>query len=105
MIQRNNQNPEFFRSILWTDESLFTKDGAFNCHNDHVYDLQNPHFHVVKKSQHRFQLMVWAGIIGNQLFGPYFIEGGINGNIKIKLNKLDGKTKINHFQDKNTSIF
>jgi hypothetical protein len=82
MLERHRRNPDFLKLILWTDESIFTKDGVFNSHNDHFYDLCNPHEHVVKNSQHRFQIMVWAGLVGKTLVGPYFMEGGINGNFK-----------------------
>jgi hypothetical protein len=82
MLQKHRRDPDFFRSILWTDESIFTKDGVFNCRNSHHYDLCNPHQHVIKNSQHRFQIMVWAGLVGRTLVGPYFIEGGINGIYK-----------------------
>jgi hypothetical protein len=86
ILRRHCENPNFLRAVLWTDESLFTRDGVFNTHNSHYYDVSNPHLHEINKSQDRFQLMVWAGVIGNQLIGPYFFEGGINGKENNKKN-------------------
>lgn len=43
MIRNNNENPDFFDSILWTDESNFTRNGIFNMHNYHSWARENPH--------------------------------------------------------------
>lgn len=65
--------------ILWTDEALFTRVGVYNQHNEHWWSHQNPH--VIKESHHqvRFSANVWAGIVGDRIVGPYFIEGRLTG--------------------------
>ncbi|CAG4958954.1 unnamed protein product [Colias eurytheme] len=60
------------------DESMFTRDGVFNCHNAHVVSEQNPKAIRVESSQHRFHLNVWAGVIGNCLVGLHFLEGTLH---------------------------
>ncbi|XP_015124325.1 uncharacterized protein LOC107046257 [Diachasma alloeum] len=37
------RNENFLSQILWTDESLFTREGIFNQHNLHNYGVENPH--------------------------------------------------------------
>ena len=67
------------KTILWTDEAIYTRDGVFNCHNSHCYDIQNPHLGLVNKSQHRFQIMVWGGIMDKTIIGPYFMRENLTG--------------------------
>lgn len=66
-------------NILWTDEALFTRVGLYNRKNEHFWALSNPH--VIKTNYHqvRFSANVWAGIIGNVIVGPVFIEGSLTG--------------------------
>lgn len=35
MLQRQAENENFYKSILWTDESHFRRNGIFNMHNYH----------------------------------------------------------------------
>lgn len=69
-IQRNDRG-DFLKRILWTDESSFTRDGVFNFHNEHHYQTENPHLARESRSQTRFKVNVWVGLIGNHLVGPY----------------------------------
>lgn len=69
-IQQNDRG-DFLKRILWTDESSFTRDGCFNYHNEHHYDIENPHLARESRSQTRFKVNVWIGLIGNHLVGPY----------------------------------
>lgn len=39
----------------------------------------NPHFNVDVTSAHPQKVMVWAGIIGTHLIGPYFFDAYVNG--------------------------
>lgn len=66
-------------NILWTDEALFTRIGIYNSRNEHYWALSNPH--VIRNNYHqvRFSVNVWAGIIGNVIVGPIFIEGRLTG--------------------------
>lgn len=66
-------------NILWTDESLFTRVGLYNIHNEHWWAFNNPH--LVRENHHqvRFSANVWAGIINNKIIGPVFIDGTLTG--------------------------
>ncbi|CAH1982182.1 unnamed protein product [Acanthoscelides obtectus] len=50
--------------ILWSDDSIFTRNGAFNLHNMHHWSDENPKVVHRTNFQHRFSLNLWAGVIG-----------------------------------------
>lgn len=81
--------------ILWTDESLFTRVGLYNQHNEHWWSLRNPH--MIRETYHqvRFSASVWAGIVGNRILGPYFIEGRLTGGTYLDMLR----TVISDFMD------
>lgn len=62
-------DPGIFNRILWTDECTFTPNGMFNSRNYvHWHDF-NPHLIRISKTQFRWSLNVWAGMIG-----PYLVN-------------------------------
>lgn len=81
LINRHENDPNFVSSILWTDESYFSRDGVFNMHNNHQWALQNPHTVRVHAHQQRFGLNVWAGILGNFLIGPFVFPERLSADI------------------------
>ncbi|XP_070521818.1 uncharacterized protein [Cardiocondyla obscurior] len=74
--RRNESFPNF---ILWTDEALFTPNGIFNSKNFVLWSEENPHAIRRTAFQYRWQLHVWAGVIENQIIGPYFLPPRLNG--------------------------
>lgn len=81
MLQKHREDPEFINKILWTDESTFKKDGFMNMHNLHSYALENPHSMREQKSQHRFKVNLWTGILNGQIIGPFELPENLNGEI------------------------
>lgn len=82
MLHADLEDPNFFKRILWTDESKFDKDGITNYHNAHYWASKadgNPKKKRAKGSQRRFSLNVWMGIVCNHLIGPYFLPENLNG--------------------------
>lgn len=67
------------RCILFTDEAQFTRDGINNFHNEHHWSEENPHATFERNFQHRFSVNVWCGMMGNHLFGPFILDGHLNG--------------------------
>ncbi|GFV01798.1 uncharacterized protein TNCV_2550521 [Trichonephila clavipes] len=51
----------------------FSREGAFNTHNAHMWALNNPHSTRPRAMQQRFTVNVWAGIVGGSLLGPYIL--------------------------------
>lgn len=74
-------------NILWTDECLFTRVGVYNVHNEHWWAHRDHNPHVTKRHafQVRFGLNVWAGILGEHVLGPYFIDGYLNSATYLEL--------------------
>lgn len=79
-LEKHNEDPNFLRYVMFTDEAGFTRDGIFNCHNTHIWADENPHAIRDSHHQQQFSINVWAGIVGNQLLGPYELPGRLNGN-------------------------
>jgi hypothetical protein len=76
---KDNNDPNFFNYVLFSDEASFSNTGLVNHHNFHFYDNKNPHFIRRIDSQHRFNVNVWGGIVGSNVIGPYFLDGNLNG--------------------------
>jgi hypothetical protein len=73
-------NPNFISTVLFTDEAMFARSGILNYHNNHNWDLENPHAIVQTGYQQKFSWNVWGGIIGDLLIGPFFLPPTLNGN-------------------------
>lgn len=79
LLRRDEEDPDFLKAILWTDESQFTRDGVTNFHNLHAWEHENPHHKKPASFQRRFSVNVWAGIIENTFIGPVYLPPVING--------------------------
>lgn len=79
LLNNDIEQYNFLKNILWTDESLFTRDGIFNTHNLHLWAEQNPKATRERAFQRRFHINVWAGVLGDQLIGPHIFEETLNG--------------------------
>lgn len=79
MLLKEQEYPDFFSLVIWTDESQFTRDGVTNLRNLHFWSAQNPQCKKQMRSQHRFAHNVWMGIIGHTLLGPYIFPGTLTG--------------------------
>lgn len=82
LLNSDIENERFLESILWTDESNFSKEGICNFHNLHEWadKHENPHWKKQVSFQHKFSVNVWAGVIGHRLIGPYFLPERLNGD-------------------------
>lgn len=72
-------NDRLIPSILFTDESTFTRNGINNTRNSHVWADENQHTTVERNFQRRFSVNVWCGIIDDQLIGPVVLDNRLNG--------------------------
>ena len=67
--------------MLFTDEAIFTRGDVFYTYNLHKWQNENPHIVYQSHHQYRFSVNVWAGIIGNNLVGPYLIPTRLTGDM------------------------
>jgi len=75
------KNVDFYRKILWTDESTFKSNGEINIHNAHYWSVENPHWMRQVDNQHIWSVNTWCGLIGQQIVGPYFFNNPLNGDV------------------------
>jgi len=79
-VLRAEEAEEYFaKRILFTDEAFFCRDGIFNIHNSHHWQVNNPHVIYPHSHQHRFSVNVWAGIVADNLIGPYLMPSPLTG--------------------------
>lgn len=81
MIQKHREDPRFFEKILWSDESTFKKDGYMNLHNLHEWHVENPNLMREGRSQYRFKVNMWTGILNGRVIGPFELPEVLNGEI------------------------
>lgn len=51
----------------------------FNRNNEHFWAIENPRQNMEIRNQIRFGLNVWAGILNNEIIGPFIFENNLNG--------------------------
>jgi len=78
-LRRVDEEPEFPSRVIFSDESLFTREGIFNSHNMHVWNDENPRTIRVRNYQIRWKINVWAGIMGTKILGPVILPETLNG--------------------------
>lgn len=76
MLQQLDENPNFFKEIIWTDESTFSTSGVFNRQNRRSWENKNHRKRKVKqvKRSGRKSIHVWCGIFQNKIVGPIFYD-------------------------------
>lgn len=79
MLEKIEQDPHFFNNILWSDESTLKRDGCFNMHNLHSWQLSNPHLMRENRSQYQFKINYWTGILNGKIIGPFELPGNLTG--------------------------
>lgn len=66
-------------SVIFTDEAVFHLHGRVE--KGWHWSRTNPRHFTASRSQNNPKIMVWAGILGLKIIGPYFISGNINGKL------------------------
>lgn len=67
MLARQRRDNRFFGNIMWTDECIFTPNGCFNSKNFVEWHDVNPYLIRTSKTQFRWSIHIWAGIVGPHL--------------------------------------
>jgi len=79
LMERATRDPNIMKTICFTDESTFHLTGYVNRHNCRYWCEANPNEHRQAHTQRPQKLNVWAGMLGNEIIGPFFIDGDLNG--------------------------
>ena len=83
--QKIAEDPEFVKKTCFSDESSFFLNGTVNRHNCRYWALQNPHEFRETHTQFPQKVNVWAGIFNDQIVGPFFINGNLDGPTYLQL--------------------
>lgn len=85
VLDRIAQDQHFVRNVFWTDKSTFTRNGMWNRQTMRHWSHTNPHLIRESAHQYRFSVNVWAGIHGENIVGPFFIDGNLNAQKFLEL--------------------
>ena len=81
------------RIILYSDESPFYLHGNLN--KQRHWAKFNPRRFVARRSTSKTKVLVWAGIFGSTLIGPFFFQGTISSMFNVfSLSHLAGATYL-----------
>ncbi|EZA48617.1 hypothetical protein X777_13627, partial [Ooceraea biroi] len=71
-LREVDRDPRFPSHVIFSDESLFTREGIYNSHNMHFWSDENPRVTRLRTFQTRWKINVWAGIMGTQIHGSNY---------------------------------
>lgn len=80
-----NDNENFINNVLFSDEATFCLAGFVNRHNCRYWSFENPHWAEEYHTQHPQKINVWAGIIGERIVGPFFMNENLTGTRYLNL--------------------
>lgn len=75
-----NENNQFHKLILFTDESTFSTNGTVASQHVRYWSTENPQFRIPAHRQYFKKVNVWCGISYFGIIGPFFFENTCNRN-------------------------
>lgn len=79
VMEKANRDEYFIQNILFTDESTFPRHGKHNPSVLRYWSRKNQHLVRNVRTQYPEKLNVWAGILGDNIIGPFVVDGNLNG--------------------------
>lgn len=67
ILIRSQEDNDFLKKIIWTDESKFSREGIFNRRNHHIWANENPHAIRERGFQQTFSFNVFCLLKDNKL--------------------------------------
>lgn len=80
MMEMANENFDFLSLVCFSDESTFPLLGKPNSSVVRYWSTINPRKRLDYRTQYPQKLNVWAGMCGDHVIGPFFIDGNLTGN-------------------------
>ena len=73
MLAAIEEDDDYLKRVLFSDEATFHLNGVVNRHNARIWGSENPHavFETVRDSP---KLNVWCGLMHNNIIGPFFFS-------------------------------
>lgn len=81
-LERLEEDPNFGRKIIFSDEAHFWMNGYVNKHNCRIWDDANPH-EIHQVLMHPQKVTVWCGFWAGGVIGPYFFENDVGEAITV----------------------
>lgn len=85
MREKCDGDRNFLLNIVFSDEATFYLNGKVNRHNCRYWADENQHLIKEDHTQTLQKINVWAGIMGDRVIGPFFINGNLNGGRYLEL--------------------
>lgn len=79
MLVKLQEDPQFLKKIIWTDESKFSREGIVNRKNCHYWASENPHLNRRAHFQVNFSFNVFCLIMDDRFLFHIF-EGNLNSD-------------------------
>ncbi|KFM71471.1 hypothetical protein X975_17910, partial [Stegodyphus mimosarum] len=71
MLRRIENNAEFLKRIMFSDEASFHLSGIVHCHNVRIWGSENPHEYR-EAQRDSSKVNVWCGLMHDRVIGPFF---------------------------------
>lgn len=84
MMAKCDENPDFSKYIIFSDEATFYLSGHVNRQNVRYWSDTNPHWIQTCHTQHPQKVNVWVGIVQNRVVGPYFFDQNLTGQLYLE---------------------
>lgn len=85
MLNEIDDNPNFLKRVLFSDEATFHTSGVVNRHNCRIWGSQQPN-NVQEHVRDSPKLNVWCGLLYDKVIGPFFFaEKTINGIVYLDM--------------------
>lgn len=83
-MQEKLEDEEFEKRLVFSDEATFHTSGKVNKHNVRIWGKENPHA-TVEHMRDSPKLNVFCAISKNRLYGPFFFEGNVTGDVYLQM--------------------
>lgn len=77
ILEKLENDENFLKKIIWTDEAKFNNEGLFNRKNCHIWRSENPHRKRQRNPQNKFSFNVFALLMNNKV-RYYIYEENLN---------------------------
>ena len=84
-MKRIEDDPNLTQNICFREDVTFFLNGFLNKHNCKYWDNENPHVFREGNAQFRQKINVRAGIFGDDIVGPIFIEENLTGRLYLNI--------------------
>lgn len=85
MCNRIRNHTNYVKNICFSDECSFSLCGSVNRQNVRYWSDTNPRMIREEHTQYPQRVNVWAGILGNHIIGPIFIDGNLTGQLYLNM--------------------